>query len=131
MDLCECFPKGETRVRKTFMIAACLRRYAWWRLNRADEHDEGRNARSAIALLNAAAYAAELAEDAPVITRLCAAGTLAGEEFRIPPSAERIVRFWHYEASGGNPDELLEAIAAMAEPPKIPAQRDGEQPLHR
>lgn len=118
-------------MRKSFMIAECLRRYAWWRLNRSDEQDEGRNARSAIALLNAAAYAAELPEDAPVISRLCTAGSLTGDEFHLPSSAERIVRFWHYEETAGNPDELLEAIAAMAEPPKIPAQRDGEQPLRR
>jgi hypothetical protein len=118
-------------VRKSFMIAECLRRYAWWRLNRSDEHDEGRNARSAVALLNAAAYAADLPEDAPVIGRLCAGGNLSGEEFRLPVTAERIVRFWHYEEPGGDPDDLLNAIAAMAEPPKVPAQRDGEQPLHR
>jgi hypothetical protein len=120
-----------TGVRKSFMIAECLRRYAWWRLNRSDEHDEGRNARSAVALLNAAAYAADLPEDAPVISQLCAAGSLSGEEFRLPVPAERIVRFWHYEEPGGDPNDLLNAIAAMAEPPKIPAQRDGEQPLHR
>src|SRR3954470_4604392 len=106
------------------MIAECLRRYAWWRLNRSDEHDEGHNARSAVALLNAAAYAAELPEDSPVIARLCTAGTLAGDEFRLPHPAERIVRYWHYEEPGGDPEELLEAIAAMVEPPKIPAQRD-------
>ena len=118
-------------MRKSFMIAECLRRYAWWRLNRSDEHDEGRNARSAVALLNAAAYAAELPEDAPVIRQLCAAGSLSGEEFRLPVPAERIVRFWHYEEPGGDPNDLLNAIAAMSEPPKIPAQRDGEQPLRR
>jgi hypothetical protein len=118
-------------VRKTFMIAECLRRYAWWRLNRSDDHDEGRNARSAVALLNAAAYAAELPDDAPVLDRLSEAGTFTDGEFRLPVPAERIVRFWHYEEPGGGPDDLLEAIAAMAEPPKIPAQRDGEQPLHR
>lgn len=118
-------------MRKSFMIAECLRRYAWWRINRSDEHDQGRNARSAVALLNAAAYAAELPEDAPVIARLSMAGSLSDEEFRLPVPAERIVRFWHYEEPGGTPDDLLDAIAAMAEPPKIPAQRDGEQPLHR
>lgn len=118
-------------MRKTFLIAACLRRYAWWRLNRADEHDEGRNARCAIALLNAAAYAAELPEDAPIITRLAESGCLTGDGFALPEPAERIVRFWHYEESSGTPKDLLEAIAAMTEPPKIPAQRDGEQPLRR
>jgi hypothetical protein len=46
-------------------------------------------------------------------------------------TAERIVRFWHYEEPGGDPDDLLNAIAAMAEPPKVPAQRDGDQPLRR
>ena len=118
-------------MRKPFMIAECLRRYAWWRLNRSDDHDDGRNARSAVALLGAAAHAAELPEDAPIVDRLFAAGTFTDEEFRLPLPAERIVRFWHYEEPGGTPDELLEAIAAMAEPPKIPAQRDGDQPLHR
>jgi hypothetical protein len=118
-------------VRKTSMIAECLRRYAWWRLNRADERDEGRNARSAIALLNAAAYAAELPDDAPVVTRLSESGGFSSKEFRLPEAAERIVRFWHYEEPGGSPEDLLEAIAAMAQPPKIPAQRDGEQPLRR
>jgi hypothetical protein len=113
------------------MIAECLRRYAWWRLNRADECDEGRNARSAIALLNAAAYAADLPEDAPVLARLSAGGSFSDEEFHLPEAAERIVRFWHYEEAGGRPQDLLEAIAAMARQPKIPAQRDGEQPLHR
>ncbi len=118
-------------MRKTSMIAECLRRYAWWRLNRADERDEGRNARSAIALLNAAAYAADLPEDAPVLTRLSSGGNFSDEEFRLPEAAERIVRFWHYEEAGGKPEDLLEAIAAMAEHPRIPAQRDGEQPLRR
>lgn len=118
-------------MRKTYLIAECLRRYAWWRLNRSDERDEGRNARSAIALLNAASYTAELSDDAPVVARLCANGAFAAEEFRLPESAERIVRFWHYEELGGTPEDLLEAIAAMAEPSKIPAQRDGEQPLRR
>src|SRR3954447_22776824 len=99
------------------MIAECLRRYAWWRLNRSDEHDEGRNARSAIALLNAAAYVADLPEDAPVVMRLCQAGSLTGEEVHLPASTDRIVRFWHYEEPSGSPDELLEAIAAMAQPP--------------
>ena len=118
-------------MRKTFMIAECLRRYAWWRLNRADERDEGRNARSAIALLNAAAYVADLPEDASVITRLSECGGFSDEEFRLPEAAERIVRFWHYEEFAGGPEDLLEAIAAMALSPKIPAQRDGEQPLRR
>lgn len=118
-------------MRKTFMIAECLRRYAWWRLNRSDEHDEGRNARCAVALLNAAAYTAELPEDSPIVNRLCAAGSVMEGEFRLPVPAERIVRFWHYEETGGNPGDLLEAIAAMTEAPKIPAQRDGEQPLRR
>lgn len=118
-------------MRKTYQIAECLRRYAWWRLNRADERDEGRHARSAVALLNAAAYAAELPDDASVVARLSANGAFVGNEFHLPEPAERIVRFWHFEEPGGNPEELLEAIAAMAEPPRIPAQRDGEQPLHR
>jgi len=118
-------------VRKTFMIAECLRRYAWWRLNRSDEHDEGRNARSAVALLDAAAYAAALPEGADVVARLCAAGYFSDEEFRLRGPAERLVRFWHYEEIGGGPGDLLTAIAEIPAPLKIPAQRDGEQPLRR
>jgi hypothetical protein len=114
------------------MIAECLRRHAWWRLNRADEHDEGRNARSAVALLDAAAYAAVLPDDAEVIARLSAAGCFSDGEFRLHQPAERLVRFWQYdEETGGDPAELLNAIADMTQPPKIPAQRDGGRSLRR
>lgn len=118
-------------MRKSAMIAECLRRHAWWRLNRADEHDEGRNARSAVALLDAAAYAAVLPDDAEVIARLSAAGCFSDDEFRLHRPAERLVRFWQYEETGGGPADLLNAIAEMAAPPKIPAQRDGGRSLRR
>lgn len=118
-------------MRKSRMIAECLRRHAWWRLNRADARDDGRNARSAVALLDAAAYAAELPEDAPVITRLSAAGCFSDDELRLNEVAERIVRFWHYEEAAGGPAELLDAIAETSQPPKIPAQRDGGRSLRR
>jgi hypothetical protein len=118
-------------VRKTSMIAECLRRHAWWRLNRADEHDEGRNARTAVALLDAAAYAAELPEDSSIVARLSLAGCFSDGEFRLHRSAERLVRFWHYDEIDGGPADLLRAIADMARPPKIPAQRDGGRSLRR
>jgi hypothetical protein len=118
-------------MRKPRMIAECLRRHAWWRLNRADARDDGRNARSAVALLDAAAYAADLPDDAAVITRLAAAECFSGDEFRLNEVAERIVRFWHYEEACGGPADLLDAIAETVQPPKIPAQRDGGRSLRR
>jgi hypothetical protein len=118
-------------VRKTAMIAECLRRHARWRLDRADEHDGGRNARSAVALLDAAAYAADLPEDSSVVTLLCMAGCVADGEFRLNRHAERLVRSWHYDEVDGSPLDLLHAIAELARPPKIPAQRDGGRPLRR
>lgn len=118
-------------MRKTDLIADCLRRYAWWRLNRADERDEGRNARSAVALLDAAAYAAALPDDSPVVARLTAAGCFKDDKFHLRPPAERLVRFWHYDDEAGLPADLLEAIAGELEPPQVPAQRQPTPPLHR
>jgi hypothetical protein len=118
-------------VRKTSMIAECLRRHAWWRLDRADEHDEGRNARSAVALLDAAAYAADLPENSSIVARLCMAGCFSDGEFRLHRPAERLVRFWHYDEIDGGPRDLLDAIAEVARPPRIPAQRDGGRSLRR
>lgn len=118
-------------MRKTSMIAECLRRHAWWRLNRADEHDEGRNARTAVALLDAAAYAADLPEDSPVVARLSLAGCFSDGEFRLHRFAERLVRSWNYDEIDGGPADLLRTLADMARPPRIPAQRDGGRSLRR
>lgn len=118
-------------MRKTSMIAECLRRHAWWRLDRADEHDGGRNARSAIALLDAAACAARLPDDSSIVALLCMAGCFSDGEFRLHRPAERLVRSWHYDEVDGSPLDLLHAIAETARPPRIPAQRDGGRSLRR
>lgn len=117
-------------MRKTSMIAECLRRHAWWRLNRADARDGGRSARWAVALLDAAAYAAGLPEDAPIVARLSLAGCFSDGEFRLHRPAERLVRLWNHDGIDGGPHELLDAIAQTARP-RIPAQRDGGRSLRR
>jgi hypothetical protein len=110
-------------VRKTWLIAEYLRRHAWWRLNRSDPRDEGRNARCAVALLDAAAYTVHLPDDAPVVGRLMALGCFTADDFALPAPAERVVRFWHFDQVEGGPDDLLAAILAQSEPHKVPAPR--------
>jgi hypothetical protein len=105
------------------MIAHYLRTRARWRLDRADETDEGRNARSAIGLIDAAAYAENLDESDRVIVRLTVAGCFVHGRFHPGVEGERIIRFWHYEAAGGGPVELLEELAAAAERGLVPLPR--------
>ena len=113
-------------MRKSRMIAECLRRHAWWRLDRADARDDGRNARSAVALLDAAAYAADLPDDAAVIARLAAAGCFSGDEFRLNDVAERIVRFWHYEEACADRRTCSTPSPRPSDASQeSPAQRDG------
>ncbi|NRQ31074.1 hypothetical protein HII36_04385 [Nonomuraea sp. NN258] len=90
-------------------LAAYFRAAAWRRLDRVEPNDDDRNARSALALLDAAAYAADLPEDDPLIIRLDEAGCfglLGCDEFDPGEAGERLVRDW----SGGEPHELLLAI---------------------
>ena len=100
---------------KSSMIADCLRSYAHWRLDRAEEADDGRNARSAIALISAAAYAQDLDDSAPVMTRLTDAGCFADDRFDPGAEAVRIIRGWHCDDAVGEPAALLDAVAAAAE----------------
>ncbi|WP_378784618.1 hypothetical protein ACFMQL_04055 [Nonomuraea fastidiosa] len=65
-------------------LAEYLRAQARRRLDRVESRDEGRNARCALALLDAAAYAATLPDDDPLIQMLDQAGCfgpLGCEEF--------------------------------------------------
>src|SRR2546423_15288323 len=105
------------------MIADYVRTRAWWRLDRADETDGGRNARSAIGLIDAASYAAQLDESDRVIVRLTIAGCFVHGRFHPGVEGDRIIRFWHYETAEGGPADLLEALAAAAERGLVPLPR--------
>ncbi|TDC94279.1 hypothetical protein E1292_40050 [Nonomuraea deserti] len=90
-------------------LAAFLRVQAWRRLDRVESNDGGRNARSALALLDTAAYATGLPEDDPLIIMLDEAGCfgpLGCEGFDPGEAGTRLIRHWE----GGEPHELLLAI---------------------
>ncbi|MER6946070.1 hypothetical protein ABT294_18760 [Nonomuraea sp. NPDC000554] len=92
-------------------LAACLRAHARRRLDRVESNDGGRNARSALALLDAAAYAASLPDDDPLIAMLDRAGCfgpLGCEDFDPGEGGHRLIRHW----PGGEPHELLLALPA-------------------
>ncbi|MEU6709847.1 hypothetical protein ABZ897_00090 [Nonomuraea sp. NPDC046802] len=98
-------------------LAAYLRAQAWRRLDRVESKDDGRNARSALALLDTAAYAGSLPDDDPLILMLDQAGCygpLGCENFDPGEAGNRLIRHWQ----GGEPHELLlalpTAIAAAA-----------------
>ncbi|GAA2305473.1 hypothetical protein GCM10010149_64100 [Nonomuraea roseoviolacea subsp. roseoviolacea] len=97
-------------------LAAYFRAQARRRLDRVESNDAGRNARSALALLDAAAYAAALPDDDPLIERLAEAGCFGapgGEDgfvFDPGPEGTRMVRLWE----GGEPRELILALPTVA-----------------
>ncbi|MFI0485095.1 hypothetical protein [Actinomadura sp. 9N215] len=102
-------------VLRTCMIADYLRPYAQWRINRPDPCDDGRNARAAIGLIDAAAYVMQLDDSARVIVRMAIAGCFAMGRFNPGAEGENLIRFWHYDNADGGPSDLLEALAASAE----------------
>ncbi|MFI7615143.1 hypothetical protein ACIBP6_28320 [Nonomuraea terrae] len=90
-------------------LAAYLRAQAWRRLDRVEADDDGRNARCALALLDTAAYAADLPEDDPLILMLEEAGCfgpLGREGFDPGEAGTKLIRHWE----GGEPHELLLAL---------------------
>ncbi|MBN6058071.1 hypothetical protein JYK22_39480 [Nonomuraea sp. RK-328] len=94
-------------------LAAYFRAQARRRLDRVESNDAGRNARSALALLDAAACAAALPDDDPLIERLAEAGCFGapgGDGFDPGPEGARLVRFWE----GGEPRELILALPSVA-----------------
>ncbi|NUW42984.1 hypothetical protein [Nonomuraea rhodomycinica] len=91
-------------------LAAYFRAQARRRLDRVESNDAGRNARSALALLDAAAYAAALPDDDPLIERLAEAGCFGGDGFDPGPEGTRLVRLWE----GGEPRELILALPSVA-----------------
>ncbi|HEX2314132.1 MAG TPA: hypothetical protein VHJ17_10375 [Thermomonospora sp.] len=100
---------------RTQMIADWLRAWARWRIDLVEEGDCGRNARVAIALIDAAEYVTTLEEHAQVVIRLAVAGCFADGRFDPGPRAERIL--WEWDRVGGcsGPVRLLDALAAAAE----------------
>ncbi|MEU5882153.1 hypothetical protein [Spirillospora sp. NPDC047279] len=112
---------------KTWMIADYLRPYAQWRINRADTRDDGRNARAAIGLIDAASYCMQIDDGERVVVRMAIAGCFAFGRFNPGAEGERLIRFWHYEDASGGPAELLEAVAAAAERGLRPQQAPPDQ----
>lgn len=76
-----------------------------------ESNDDGRNARCALALLDAASYAEALPDDDPLIAMLDKAGCfgpLGYEDFAPGEAGARLIREWE----GGEPHELLLALPA-------------------
>ncbi|MEV5572915.1 hypothetical protein AB0L06_22955 [Spirillospora sp. NPDC052269] len=100
---------------KSWMIADFLRPYAQWRIERAEERDDGRNARAAIGLIDAAAYAMQMDDSDRLIDRMAAAGCFAFGRFNPGAEGERLIRRWHYDDTEGAPRDLFAALADAAE----------------
>ncbi|WP_433473387.1 hypothetical protein ACQPZP_31750 [Spirillospora sp. CA-142024] len=114
---------------RTCMIADYLRPYAQWRINRPDPCDDGRNARAAIGLIDAAAYVLQLDDSERVIVRMAIAGCFALGRFNPGVEGEALIRFWHYDDASGGPSDLFEALAACAErglQAPLPRPREGQ-----
>ncbi|GAB2457549.1 hypothetical protein [Streptosporangium sandarakinum] len=98
-------------------LAEYLRAEGRRKLDRVEVRDGGRNARSALALLDAAIHARSLGDDDPLIAVLVGAGCFGPsgrEELRPDERVTRIVRSWE----SGDPQELLTRIGlALQEAP--------------
>lgn len=93
-------------------LAAYLRNQARRRLDRVESNDAGKNARCALALLDAASYAASLPNDDPLIIMLDRAGCygpLGYDDFDPGELGARLIRDW----DDGEPHELLLALPAV------------------
>ncbi len=93
-------------------LAVYLRGQARRRLDRVESNDGGRNARGALALLDAAAYAGALPDDDPLILMLDQAGCygpLGCEDFDPGEAGTRLIRDWQ----GGEPQDLLMSLPAV------------------
>ncbi|MBG0812703.1 hypothetical protein [Planomonospora sp. ID82291] len=94
---------------RTESLAGYLRAQARRKLDRVEPRDGGRNARSALALLDATVYVEALGEDDPLLAALADVGCFGPEgtgEFRPGEEVARVVRFWE----AGEPRQLLAAI---------------------
>ncbi|MEV0583741.1 hypothetical protein [Nonomuraea sp. NPDC050310] len=95
---------------RTQSLAACLRAHARRSLDRVEPRDDGRNARRALALLDAACYAESLPEDDSLLLLLREAGHFGPhglDDFEPDEQARRRIAEW----TGGEPAELLLDLA--------------------
>jgi hypothetical protein len=99
-------------------VSEFLRSQAAWRLARADG-DPVRAARCAAALLDAAAYAAGLADDDRTLALLTRGGCFRGQVFDPGPRGISITRWWQYrDAPQAAPQDLVAALAAAVGAPR-------------
>ncbi|MEV7010302.1 hypothetical protein [Streptosporangium sp. NPDC051022] len=90
-------------------LAEYLRAQGRRKLDRVESRDDGRNARSALALLDAAAYTESLGDDDPLVDVLVEAGCFGPhgfDDFQPGDQVARLVRSWE----SGEPWQLLMAI---------------------
>jgi hypothetical protein len=90
-------------------LATYLRAEAWRRIDRVEQRDQGRNARCALALLDAAVYVEGLRDDDPhiaMLDRRGCFGPFGADAFDPGPEGARLIRSWQ----GGEPRELLDAL---------------------
>lgn len=96
------------------MISRFLRNQAWWRLDSAGV-SALRVARSVVALLDAAAYVAELPDNDPYVEALALAGCFCGPTFDPGHRGLAVVRGWQLDDQPtAGPRDLLAAIAEAA-----------------
>ncbi|MFI6507917.1 hypothetical protein ACIBCT_09955 [Streptosporangium sp. NPDC050855] len=94
---------------RTESLADYLRDQGRRKLDRVEARDGGRNARSALALLDAAVYTRSLQEDDPFVRLLAEAGCFGPDgdgDFSPTDRVAKVVRFWE----SGEPWQLLMAI---------------------
>ena len=96
------------------MISRFLREQAWWRLNSTGV-SALRIARNAVALLDAAAYVADLPDDHPDVEALAVAGCFRRDVFYPGHKGLAVVRGWHLTGQlAAGPGDLLAAMADAA-----------------
>ncbi|SDG33348.1 hypothetical protein SAMN05421505_103227 [Sinosporangium album] len=98
---------------KTEILADYLRGQARRQLDRVEHRDDGSNARSALALLDAAIYAKGLDDDDPLIVELVEAGCFGRDGlggFDPGEEATKAVRAWR----GGEPGDLLKFVSMVS-----------------
>ena len=100
------------------LLAEFLRAQAAWRLARAGG-DPVRTARSAAALLDAAAYVAALTDDDGALTLLDRRGCFRGQVFDPGPKGVSITRWWQYrDVPQASPPDLIAALTAAVSTPR-------------
>ena len=96
-------------MNRTESLADYLRAEGRRKLDRVEGGDGGRNARSALALLDAAVYTRSLDDDDPFVVILVEAGCFGPhgcDGFQPTDQVARLIRFWE----SGEPWQLLMAI---------------------